>query len=289
MYTRKLNENLLLRFAPDSEQANTTISKVVGAYNAFNDRRIVVSNRLKRDYSEAYLQSRPTVTVYIPTYNRIEYLLDRSIPSVLRQTYENIKILVSDDGSTDGTADLIRKFYGDKVNLIQCSRKEYRYPPVAFYHWLVGPVHAANQALKTIKDTHWIARIDDDDEWVSDHIQESIEFAIKNRFEFVSSCYLVKSETGSSIVGPDKINNIGGTQTWLYHGGLSQMLYNIHCWRKKNNRVNDTDLQQRMFDAGVRIGFRNKVSTVIRPRAGESLIGSKAYLSDPAKYEDFYA
>lgn len=42
------------------------------------------------------------VTVYITTFNRIT-LLKRAIESVLAQTYDNIEIIVADDGSTDGS------------------------------------------------------------------------------------------------------------------------------------------------------------------------------------------
>ena len=42
------------------------------------------------------------VTVFIPTHNRKE-LLERTLKSVLSQTYKNIEIIVSDDGSSDDT------------------------------------------------------------------------------------------------------------------------------------------------------------------------------------------
>lgn len=44
----------------------------------------------------------PLVTVYIPTYNRVE-LLKRSVESVRKQTYENLEIIIVDDCSTDDT------------------------------------------------------------------------------------------------------------------------------------------------------------------------------------------
>jgi len=44
----------------------------------------------------------PLVTVVIPTYNR-RHLVGQAIDSALRQTYPNVEVIVSDDGSTDGT------------------------------------------------------------------------------------------------------------------------------------------------------------------------------------------
>lgn len=48
-------------------------------------------------------------SIVIPTYNRAE-LLTQAIESVLSQTYSNREILVVDDGSTDDTQSVVRKF-----------------------------------------------------------------------------------------------------------------------------------------------------------------------------------
>ena len=45
------------------------------------------------------------ITVIIPVYNTLEYL-PRCVDSVRAQTYQNLEILLVDDGSTDGSAEL---------------------------------------------------------------------------------------------------------------------------------------------------------------------------------------
>ena len=64
---------------------------------------------------------------------------------------------------------------------------------------------------------------------------------------------------------------------------LKFMKYNINCWRKTWNQVNDTDFSVRMFEAGVRMGHLDKVISYVYPRTGEKLIGLSAYLSAEAE------
>jgi len=52
----------------------------------------------------------PLVSIIVTTKNR-ELLLQRAINSILNQSYPNIEIIVVDDGSSDGTRDLILNHY----------------------------------------------------------------------------------------------------------------------------------------------------------------------------------
>ena len=51
----------------------------------------------------------PLVSVIIPSYNRVEMLAE-AIHSVLSQDYRNFELIVVDDGSTDGTRELLRRY-----------------------------------------------------------------------------------------------------------------------------------------------------------------------------------
>ena len=60
----------------------------------------------------------PTVSVAIVTYNQKTYLRE-AINSVIAQDYPNFEIVVADDGSTDGTAELLRQFDRDHPGLFR--------------------------------------------------------------------------------------------------------------------------------------------------------------------------
>ena len=54
----------------------------------------------------------PRVSVIIPTYNR-KHQLERSVQSVLNQTFQDFEIIIVDDASTDGTEEFVREHFHD--------------------------------------------------------------------------------------------------------------------------------------------------------------------------------
>lgn len=225
----------------------------------------------------------PLVSVVIPTYNRSALLLERSLKSVLSQTYWNMEVIVAAHGCTDETEQLVRAIPDRRVRLLSVPRTR-TYPPTAENHWFVGPVVPINAGLAAARGAY-IARNDDDDVWTADHIESLLRFCADGNHEFVSAAHA----TDRGIVAPYVENGvaIGGVQTWLYRSYLKTFRANPHAWRKRWARVNDTDLQDRFMKAGVRMGYLDKVVAHVLPRPGETEVGLKAYRSNPeitAKY-----
>ena len=90
------------------------------------------------------------VSAVIPTYNRRSYIA-RAIDSVLSQTVPVDEILVVDDGSTDGTAELLEERYGGRVRIIKQAN--------------TGVSGARKRGIQEAKGD-WIAFLDSDDEWM---------------------------------------------------------------------------------------------------------------------------
>ena len=97
------------------------------------------------------------VSVVIPTYNR-RGRLGRCIESVTGQTKAPEAVLVVDDGSTDGTADWVRRTY-PRVTVIEQK------------HAGVGA--ARNNGIENAA-TDWIAFLDSDDRWMPDKLEKQM-------------------------------------------------------------------------------------------------------------------
>lgn len=103
------------------------------------------------------------ISVVIPAYNVGEYI-SRTIDSVLGQTYKPDEIIIVDDGSTDNTANEIKK-YGSKV--------------IYIYQGNAGASVARNTGIEAAGG-EWIAFLDSDDEWLADKLQLQVEHLHRN-------------------------------------------------------------------------------------------------------------
>lgn len=62
---------------------------------------------------------RPLVTIAMPTYNRADGYLPFALESALAQTYATLEILVSDNCSTDGTAELVESYDDPRIRYVR--------------------------------------------------------------------------------------------------------------------------------------------------------------------------
>ena len=88
------------------------------------------------------------ISVIIPLYNK-ESAVERSVKSVLSQTYQNLELIVVDDGSTDNSLDVVKRIQDDRIIIIEQENG--------------GPSKARNTGVRHAKG-EWIVFLDADDE-----------------------------------------------------------------------------------------------------------------------------
>src|SRR5687767_7249252 len=68
------------------------------------------------------MEPAPTVSVVMPVYNTAGYV-GETIESILAQTFTDFELLVLDDGSSDGTAGVVRR-YADRDPRVKLTSRE---------------------------------------------------------------------------------------------------------------------------------------------------------------------
>ena len=102
------------------------------------------------------------VTAIMAAYNGERYI-EQALGSILRQTHRPLEVIVVDDGSTDGTADSVRRF------------PEVRY----VFQQNRGPAAARNLAL-SMSSGDLVTFLDQDDEWTGDKLERQVPFMLEH-------------------------------------------------------------------------------------------------------------
>src|SRR3989338_7148388 len=102
----------------------------------------------------------PLVSVIVPTYNRPERL-QKTLGSILGQTYSNFEVIIVNDGGTDAAGDVVRKIGDPRFRYYATPHRERS--------------AARNYGLQCAKGTY-ITFCDDDDLWLPEKLQRQVQF-----------------------------------------------------------------------------------------------------------------
>ncbi|MEQ8540075.1 MAG: glycosyltransferase family A protein [Coleofasciculus sp. D1-CHI-01] len=103
----------------------------------------------------------PLVSVIIPAYNA-EAFIEKTLKSVLSQTYQNLEVLVVDDGSQDRTPEIIKSIAQHDKRVIVLHQKN------------AGVAAARNLGIETSQG-EFIAPIDADDIWYPENLEKQVQ------------------------------------------------------------------------------------------------------------------
>lgn len=109
--------------------------------------------------------SNPKVSVVIPSYNHEKYI-EETIESVLNQTFQDFNIIITDDGSSDGTVEKIKEFSDNRIKLFVFEENQ-------------GACRALNNCIMNSK-CKYIAYVSSDDIWEPEKLEKQIKFLDNN-------------------------------------------------------------------------------------------------------------
>ncbi|MBR0410254.1 MAG: CDP-glycerol glycerophosphotransferase family protein [Eubacterium sp.] len=156
------------------------------------------------------------VSVIVPAYNA-ELYLEESIDSVLSQTYKNFEIIIVNDGSTDRTGDIIKKYQAKYNNIKMIDQKNQ------------GVAQARKRGLEAAGG-EYIYFLDSDDVLVRDALEKMCErsesvkadLVIAN-FDYIANNIPTEQHILDEVLDQDRIDKYNYHLLWSY--ALSNKLF----------------------------------------------------------------
>lgn len=137
------------------------------------------------------------ISVITPLHNSEKYIRE-TIKSVQNQTFNHWEMILIDDGSNDDSVKIINqiKKNDSRIKLIVNEKNS-------------GAAISRNKGIESAKGA-FITFIDADDIWFPKFLENSLDFCLKNKYEFVFSSYKRYDENLQPLIAdfivPDKVN-----------------------------------------------------------------------------------
>jgi len=185
----------------------------------------------------------PFVTAVVAAYNGEKYI-GWALRSILSQTYRPLEVIVVDDGSTDGTSDIVRKF------------SDVRY----VYQQNNGPASARNLAL-SMTSGELVTFLDQDDEWTEDKLDKQVPYMLAHPdidYSFAWQRVTIAEEIKDQVPEPlkDYLRKNGPLQIGLLPGTLMvrrRLFGQVGLFNESYLNTSDADWFFRCKDAGARM------------------------------------
>ena len=132
------------------------------------------------------------VSIIVPVYNSDKYI-NRCLDSILNQTYKNIEVIIIDDGSTDNSLAICKKYADLNENIKLVSKKN------------EGVSQARNTGID-IASGEWIIFLDSDD-WIEcNTLRDAISLTSKRKYDTI--CWNYKKLIDNKFINCNKIDEI---------------------------------------------------------------------------------
>ena len=167
---------------------------------------------------------RGLVTIIVPAFNSEKYI-EKCLNSILRQTYQNLEVIVVDDGSTDGTAGIIRGIAG-RDHRIRLLCEENR-----------GTSAARNYGLEEATG-EYLTFVDSDDYIARDYVERLQKRCESTEADMVicGLCYVGENGRILKRIVPDYYQR-GVHEEWTFRiSAACSHFYRRQIWEKYQSR-----------------------------------------------------
>jgi len=226
-------------------------------------RERLVRVRQSEEYERAYTDPDPLISVLIPTFDNYRVMVERTIPSVLAQTYTNWEIVIVGDNAPPEAADAADSFGDERIRYWNLPIRG-RYPDVPMMRWLVAGSTPANEAFANARG-QWLAPMADDDAMRPNHMEVLLEVARRDRLEVAYAKSIRHGPNGEQDVNgawPPQLGEFSW-QSSLHHGALR--FFELQLSDAEFDLPIDWAKAERMLRLGVRFGWVDEVVVDLWP------------------------
>lgn len=132
------------------------------------------------------MQNGPLISIGIPLYNAEKFILF-SLRSILDQSYNNFELIITDDGSTDNSVQIVKSLNDDRIKLVIDGKN-------------MGISYRLNQQINLAKGKYFV-RMDADDIMFPERLQKQITFLENNPQIDVIGSSVVCIDDDNQIIG----------------------------------------------------------------------------------------
>ena len=211
-------------------------SKIRDAVRSYFDvgprlREVFAEARASADYQQVFEKDEPVVSVCITTFNRARLLCERSLSSILQQTYQNLDIIVVGDCCTDETERSVTLITDQRLRFVNLPRRG-DYPENPSLRWMVAGTAAMNHAL-SLASGDFITHLDDDDEHAPDRVESLVQFIRTQRADLVFHPFEFETRDGRWLLNDAREFGFAKvtTSSVLYHRWLRQLDWDPFAYR----------------------------------------------------------
>ncbi len=225
-------------------------------------------------------QFRRRVSIPIATYDRIDVLVERTIPALLRQTHDDVEIIIIGDGTPP---ELFARLEAIDDPRVRCALLPERtpYPADPLERWMVAGWRPRNHGARLATGA-WLLWMSDDDLLLPDGVETLLRCAREHpSADVVSGGFEVRTDPPRLQLPSTAVTglpfHVAGMPALLARVKTRAFRWSGHSYLRRIHRPSDYDLLFRMFKAGLEFASTEDVVAAVLPVGDTGSVGSRAF------------